>query len=269
MVRKKDMKRTLTHEELQEQKLKIDWLHLEERLQYIPEPTILYEVGQPVYVGSLIDCTIDKVFENGKVYQIDYTQTLKKSARHDHTPLKNCKQLVTWLDISTGGSEDTDLRKKDDIRISYHQTELRGLIGKVYSFGVDFEPEYQREHIWELDDKVALIDSIFNNIDIGKFSFIFNDDEKWRKTGLSYEILDGKQRLTALCEFYEGRFEYKGYKFRELSKKDRHHFLSYVVNLGEVRDATEQQVIEYFIKLNTHGRIMSQDHLDKVRKMIK
>ena len=67
-----------------------------------------------------------------------------------------------------------------------------------------------RGNVWDIEDKVKLIDSIFNNIDVGKFAFI---KVPYKDNSPSYECLDGKQRVTALIEFYEGRFEYKGLKY--------------------------------------------------------
>ena len=79
-------------------------------------------------------------------------------------------------------------------------------------------PDYQRDYVWELSDKQLLIDSIFNNIDIGKFAFIHLDYKTWNKTGYAYEILDGKQRLKTIIDFYENRFSYKGIYYNDLSK---------------------------------------------------
>lgn len=266
MAKKVTKKKELTHDEKMEARLKNDWMHLEDKIKFIPEPTIKFEVGQEVFVGNLKDCIIEKELEDGKIYLIDYTHVNNNYGNPIETP--NSKRYATWQDLHLGEIGTTDFTKRDDIRISYHQTSLDGLLHKVYSFGVDFNPLYQRDHVWNLEDKIALIDSIYNNIDIGKFSFIHNDDNKWRDTVYGYEVLDGKQRLTALCEFYEGRFEYKGFKFRDLSPYDRSHFENYSVSVGEVRNATEKEIIEYFIKLNTHGRVMDKEHLDNVKKLL-
>lgn len=265
MACKKENK-ALNLEEKMEKKLKNDWMHLENKIKFIPEPTIKFKINQKVFIGNLKDCTVEKELEDGKIYLIDYTNVDHNYGNPIETP--NSKRYAVWQDMHTGDIGISDFAKKDDIRISYHQTNLEGLLHKVYSFGVDFNPSYQRDHVWSLEDKIALIDSIYNNVDIGKFSFIYNEDDKWRDTGFAFEVLDGKQRLTALCEFYEGRFEYKGFKFRDLSPIDRNHFENYNVNVGEVRNATEKEIIEYFIKLNTHGRVMDKEHLEKVKTMI-
>jgi len=62
-----------------------------------------------------------------------------------------------------------------------------------------------------LEDEQKLIESVFNRVDIGKFVFIhlgYHSD-------IMYEILDGKQRLTALYRFYTDQFTYNGYYYSE------------------------------------------------------
>ena len=115
-----------------------------------------------------------------------------------------------------------------------------------------------------LEDKQKLIDSIFKNIDIGKFAFIhkpFNSNEPL------YEILDGKQRINALCEFYENRFPYKGKYFNDLSARDRNHFCNYGVDVAEIAQADKATILKYFLILNTGGKPISDTHLNKIKKL--
>jgi uncharacterized protein with ParB-like and HNH nuclease domain len=120
--------------------------------------------------------------------------------------------------------------------------------------------------VWQLADKVALIDSIFNNIEIGKFVFV----QKHESTqGKYYEVIDGKQRLTAICEFYEDRFKYKGKYFSELSNKDRWKFLNHNISYGYLENPTKEAIYSTFIKMNTCGRPMDTKHIDKVKKLLK
>lgn len=82
-----------------------------------------------------------------------------------------------------------------------------------------------------------------------------------------YEILDGKQRVTAICEFYENRFPYKGKYFNDLCAKDQNHFENYHISLAEVEYADKATILKYFLMLNTGGKVMDETHLDKVRNM--
>lgn len=142
---------------------------------------------------------------------------------------------------------------------------IDSLLSMVYNAGVEVEIDYQREHVWKLKDKVDLIDSIFNNIDIGKLVFVQRD---FGVKGKLYEILDGKQRLTALCEFYEDKFKYKGFYYSELSNQDRNKFESHSIAYGYLENPNKEAIFETFIKLNTCGKPMASKHIEHVKQLL-
>ena len=271
MARKKMEKKELTHEELQQRKLEGEMTMLEMELELIPKAVQTFELGEKVNFRKYKDAKIKEVLLEGRLYVIEYTDIFKNKTTEEVIEKPNSLTYAKWFDISKIDSRINEVKfsKKDDLHVHFMQMSILSLFTKVYSFGVDFEPEYQRGYVWELEDKIALLDSIFNNIEIGKFAFIDNSDTKWKETGLSYEILDGKQRLSTLCEFREGKFKYKGFTFNELHPLDRNHILNYPVSIAEIRDATEQDVLKYFVKLNSNGKVMSEAHLAKVKAMIK
>jgi len=72
---------------------------------------------------------------------------------------------------------------------------------------IDMNPPFQRQgRLWSRADKAFLIDSILNEYDIPKIyiaDFTYGN-VKLNKSGLPYAIIDGKQRLEAVFEFYSG-----------------------------------------------------------------
>jgi hypothetical protein len=232
----------------------------------IPESTYQYALGDKVTIGNLENVYVCGIHENGKIYEINYSSTDNNYGNPITT--HNHKVYVKWVDIRKCVEDKSSLIKNIDLRLSYMQMSTQSIFSKAYYFGINFEPEYQREYVWELQDKINLIDSIFNNIDIGKFVFIHYDTEKWRKTGFGYEILDGKQRIRAILDYYEDRFKYNGKYFSDLSYRDQYHFEDYPISVAEMRNITHEQALRYFIKLNTCGKIMSEEQIDKVRKLL-
>ena len=57
-------------------------------------------------------------------------------------------------------------------------------------------PDYQRGYVWEQEDKELLLDSIFKNIDIGKFVFIRLSDSEWMERNFGYEIRKPRIKAT-------------------------------------------------------------------------
>jgi uncharacterized protein with ParB-like and HNH nuclease domain len=148
--------------------------------------------------------------------------------------------------------------------MNFMQMTISSFFSKCYYFGVNFDPEYQREYVWSQEDKIALIDSIFNNVEIGKFAFI----RKGYSEKYHYEVLDGKQRLRAILDFYEDRFQYEGKYFSDLSQRDQDHFEDYHVSVAEIENLTREQILRYFVKLNKHGKVMPKEQIEKVEKML-
>jgi hypothetical protein len=73
---------------------------------------------------------------------------------------------------------------------------------------IDMDPHYQRHgRLWSKTDKAFLIDSILNEYDIPKIymaDFTFAN-VGLNKKGLPYAIIDGKQRLEAMFDFFTGK----------------------------------------------------------------
>lgn len=72
---------------------------------------------------------------------------------------------------------------------------------------IDMDPPYQRRgRLWSISDKAYLIDSIINGFDIPK---LYIADFTWGDSPLNihklpYAIIDGKQRLEAIFDFFDG-----------------------------------------------------------------
>ncbi len=244
----------------------------ERRVNFIKEvqeyhrtpPTYTFQVGDKVSVGALRDPVIAEVLADGKGYIIDFTSVDNNYGKPIVTP--HCKRFFAWTDIRPlNQNTKSFIKVSDNMRLSYCQRQLSGLINMIYSFGVDFEPPYQRGFVWTNEDKVRLIDSIFHGVDIGKFVFIQTGSYSYGSYG--YEILDGKQRLKTLQEFYENRFAYNGYYFNDLSQKDKNFFENYSISYAEAKNMTNADKYNLFILLNTSGHVMEQKHLDFVKQL--
>lgn len=240
---------------------------LEERLKHMAEPTYVFRKGDRVSVGKLQDAIVEDVLHDGKIYLIDYTEEERKNGetiRHEHR-----KNYYSWLHVRKyQETQPETCIRNTGMNLRYSFRMLSDILNRVYHFGVNFDPEYQRDYVWETQDKVDLIESIFTNVDIGKFVYIQYETRKWVETGYGFEILDGKQRLKALIEFYEDRLEWRGRKFSDLSFRDQIHFTNYPVVFAEVKGLTKEQTLKYFLLVNTAGRIMSKEHLNQVRKLL-
>lgn len=235
-----------------------------ERTKMLPnKPAYKFKVGDKVLCGNLNNVIIIQKYSD-YIYLIEYDRI--EQVPCGYTPLSpRTQRYVLWTSIRpVCGIQATQFSTADNIKLTYTNTALHEILNRVYHFGVNFCPDYQRDYVWTHEDKEALIDSIFKHVDIGKFLFNYLYDD----TTYGYEIIDGKQRLSTLVEFYENKFPYKDVYYNELSHTDRQYFRNYNICYADLRDADRQQVLECFVRVNTTGRTMSKKHLQNVINML-
>ena len=136
----------------------------------------------------------------------------------------------------------------------------------------------QRDLCWNYVQKRALIDSIYNGIDIGKF-VIRRRPFKWvedrvkngKLTHTAFcDLIDGKQRITAIIDFINNEFtdSFDNY-WSDLSAIARAKFIHYAnLSFCELPDnTTDKMTMQIFLNINFSGVSMSQEHIDFVRKI--
>lgn len=265
MARKKTEKKELTVEERLQQEKENGLRSIQRELDFINTPSYFFNIGDEVELGSLKQCVIDEILYDGKVYGVKCVATDNNWGNpFDYETYR----VVPWTTVRPISSGNSSFAENQDIRLDFYNSTVKGLILMNYHFGIDFNPEYQRGYVWELEDKELLIDSIFKNIDIGKFVFVHLSDEEWTKRGFGYEILDGKQRLSTIIEFYENKLAFKGKYFNDLSKKDRLFFENHAISKAEIRESDKKTILKYFLMLNRTGKVMDEAHLNQVEKML-
>ena len=74
----------------------------------------------------------------------------------------------------------------------------------VSSKQIDLDPAYQRETgVWSTEKKQLFVDSLINKFDVPK---LYLHDRRHEKQPIHYAVVDGKQRLSAVWEFIEGKY---------------------------------------------------------------
>jgi len=174
---------------------------------------------------------------------------------------------VNWYQIHHKDKEkDTEFYKNIAPRLSFQNADISSLLLRVLHFGVDFKPPYQRDLCWSIDDKKKLTDSIMHHLDIGKFVF---KRLPFKVNAPDSEIVDGKQRLNAILEFYGDQFRYKGFLYSELSFKDKHTFNDCPIVSAMLSEGTDlKTILNIFLSINVTGRQPTEEDLSKARQML-
>lgn len=223
------------------------------------DPTYFLEVGDSVIYGNWSNCVIEEVLDDGYVYLVSYTDRDNRRA-YSYKP---------WHELRLAEIEENtkfyDNRIQD---LHFYNMTVGSLMLRYYKSGIIITPEYQRDFVWSLDEKRLLINSIFRGYDIGKFVLYRLNDAEWAENDrqYSYEMIDGKQRLSAILDFYEDRFDYEGYYYSQLSKRDKYVIEDSNAPQAIVENISEQRKIEIFYFINSTGVTMDKKHLEKVKR---
>lgn len=140
------------------------------------------------------------------------------------------------------------------------------------------EVEFQRGLVWSLEQKQLLIESIWNNIEIGKvvvrarkFAWVQKRIKEGKIEHTAYfDLVDGKQRVNALLSFIKGEFaDANGVSWNELSESTKRRFLSYrnvsYIELDE--NTSDSETIACFLAINFTGVPMSKKHIEFVQSI--
>lgn len=135
---------------------------------------------------------------------------------------------------------------------------------------IDLNPSYQRKsNIWSPEDKAYLVDSILNDYDIPKLYFadFTYGNSPLNEKGRSYAVIDGKQRLEAIFNFFDGilalddKFAYEpdrrlklaGLTFKDLKSRYPEvasSFENFNLNVMSVITDEEGKINDLFVRLN-------------------
>lgn len=268
---KKTKKVELTQEQIYEQNKASTIKDIKEdftRIGYAPNDRKKFHIEEDVYVhnGGFISAKITDIIDED-IYEVLITYEANKSYSSEKEILAR-KRILGWYDVFKLSNKKCNLDLGEDLRLQFMQQTVSSLVESyIINFGVDFNPDYQRELVWDNENEEKLIESIFNRVDIGKFVFI----HLGYHSEIMYEILDGKQRLTALYRFFTDQFTYKGYYYSELPWEFKYVFEDTSVSVAVTRkeNMSEKSILNYFLKLNTSGKPVSKEHLDKIEKRYK
>ncbi|MEV6629292.1 DUF262 domain-containing protein [Actinoplanes sp. NPDC051470] len=147
--------------------------------------------------------------------------------------------------------------RQRDLVTSAVDYNLFSLSGLVKGKKIDLSPKYQRRNRWTEARKSKLIESFLMNVPVPPI--FLNEDEYGR-----YSVIDGKQRLTAINDFLNGRFALGGLEvFSELNGSTVDDLPGTLQTILETRAAIRAIIIlrqsdpdikyQVFQRLNTGG----------------
>ena len=146
-------------------------------------------------------------------------------------------------------------------------------LDKVYKRRDRYEiPDWQREEVWDLPRKQLLIDSILRGWRLPKFYFVASGTNP-----ASYDVVDGQQRLSTIFEFLNNELElsessaekFGGKLYKELKPEVSDRVDDFEIDFDEILDATDEDLMEFFQRLQRGLQLNSSEKLNAVQSKLK
>jgi hypothetical protein len=230
-----------------------------------PPPSHQFKVGQKVDFGNLEGADVIDVSPDGKILLLEALYRSRDNPAGE-------KRLLTqaWFNVRKQGSREArlttaELGKEDRLQFRTLNTSIGGVLLRVETAGVDFDPPYQRGLAWTLKQKQDLIETIFDRGAIGTLAF---NRRPYTHNGKGFEVVDGKQRLHTLWEFIQDKFDFKGRLHSELHPRDQRRIDDHAVLVYDLEEANMATILRLFLRVNRKGTQVDEAHIDLVAQQL-
>ena len=126
---------------------------------------------------------------------------------------------------------------------------------------INLRPPYQRKHegVWNIKKKQLLLDSLLREYDVPKIYL----REVESDSSFKYEVVDGQQRIRAIWEFIDGKYELgepstdlppplgdlSGKYYSDLDSETKDRFGAFPLSVFEIQKSDEEEIRELFQRL--------------------
>jgi len=148
-------------------------------------------------------------------------------------------------------------------RVDYQPLLIQDLINLRKNKELDLNPWYQRRSVWSDSQRAYLVNTLFVRMPVPSIYIRYAIDIENEK--VAKEVVDGQQRCRAILDFYDGTFSArhpehkKRVKFTEMTSAQRTRFVTTPLSVGYLVEATDQDVIEMFGRVNSVSKTLN-DH---------
>ena len=151
------------------------------------------------------------------------------------------------------------------VNSALEQYQIGDLIEWDASNRLKINRDFQRGNVWNDDARVYLIDTILRRMPIPKFYLRQIVNLETRQS--VREVVDGQQRIRAILDFAKDELvltkragEFVGQRYSTLEPESQEIFLSYPIAVEHLINASIDDVLEVFSRLNSYTvRLNSQE----------
>ena len=145
---------------------------------------------------------------------------------------------------------------------------LKNWISSFENYGqkVDINPDFQRGHVWNEEQQIKFVEYKLRR---GRSSgtLLWNCVDWNGANKAPIQLVDGKQRITAVLRFIDNEIPAFGQLYNEftgvLRMTGATRFRMHVNQLE-----TREEVLEWYLQLNDGGVVHTKEEIDRVRKLL-
>lgn len=130
---------------------------------------------------------------------------------------------------------------------------------------------FQRGFCWSLEDKRNFIDALYNDMNCGDILLRWNSVERRDEVKAEFDVIDGKQRISALCEFFGNGFsDWNGYCWKDFSEAAQRFMKAKCKSLTTYildEHSSDAVIKRAFLNVNFTGVPMSKEHIEFVKSI--
>lgn len=146
--------------------------------------------------------------------------------------------------------EPLDL-KVEELVEDYYDDEDGGVTG--YDGKLDIRPPFQREFVYDVKERNAVIDSIMKEYPLNVMYWADREDG-------TFEIIDGQQRTISIAQYVEGDFSFNQRYFHNLPSDEEKLILNYKL-MVYVCTGTDSEKLKWFETINIAGKVLTPQEL--------
>ena len=126
-----------------------------------------------------------------------------------------------------------------------------GVVG--YNGRLNIRPKYQREFIYDVNKRNAVIDTIRKGFQLNVMYWVKNEDG-------TFEVLDGQQRTVSFCQYVCGDFSIDYRAFHNLTNTEREQIYNYTCMIYFC-EGNDREKLDWFRIVNIAGERLSDQEL--------
>lgn len=157
------------------------------------------------------------------------------------------------------------------IRKAQRYDDYRDGFTKNFRTDLDLNIDFQRDLVWTQEQKEILILNLLRDIPIGNFYInVIDSCVKNAKnlTHLDQVLYDGKQRLSTIIEFLNGGFTINYYGEETYCSPEMYlEIMGATVTVYETEFTDKNDLIDYYININTSQTLHSKEDIEKALKL--